>query len=57
MMNTNLVPQIVVDCCRYMLDDKINSDVKNNYEQRVEAIYKFCEEALAQKKSVFRKRK
>lgn len=57
MMNTNLVPQIVVDCCRYMLDDKTNSDVKNNYEQRVEAILKFCEEALAQKKSVFRKRK
>jgi len=29
-----------------MLSDKVQIDARNNYEQRVEAIRSYCEEAL-----------
>lgn len=47
MLQKHLVPQVVIDCVDTMLDPKTNPDIRQNFEQRVEAIKKFCEAALA----------
>jgi len=42
----HLIPPAVKDCVEAMLSDKVQIDARNNYEQRVEAIRSYCEEAL-----------
>ena len=51
MIQKHLVPQVVIDCVESMLDPKTNPNVRQNFEQRVEAIKKFCESALEQNTS------
>ena len=46
MTQIHLIPPAVKDCVDAMLSDKVNIDARNNYEQRVEAIRIFCEDAL-----------
>jgi hypothetical protein len=50
MENDHLIPVIVQDCVRYMLDKNTNQDARNNFEQRVEAIRSYCEDALRMQK-------
>jgi metal-responsive CopG/Arc/MetJ family transcriptional regulator len=51
MSQSHLVPQIVIDCAEKMLDERNNYNVRDNYQQRLEAIRKFCESALNQNNS------
>jgi hypothetical protein len=48
MIQKHLIPQIVIDCVDKMLDPRMNHNARQNFEQRVEAIKKFCETALEQ---------
>jgi hypothetical protein len=51
MTQKHLIPQVVIECVEKMLDRSINPNVRQNFEQRVEAIKKFCETALEQNSS------
>ncbi len=51
MIQKHLIPQAVIDCVEKMLDPATNQNVRQNFEQRVEAIKKFCETALEQNTS------
>lgn len=48
MIQKHLVPQVVIDCAEKMFDDRNNASARDNYQQRVEAIKKFCEMVLEQ---------
>lgn len=48
MIQKHLIPQAVIDCVEKMLDPSTNPNIRQNFEQRVEAIKKFCEAALDQ---------
>ncbi len=56
MKNSHLIPQIINDCVDAMLDEKANSQVRFNFEERVKAVREYCDEAL-KKYSEQRKRK
>jgi hypothetical protein len=45
MINKNLLPQVVVDAVDKMLNDH-NVNIRHTYQQRVEMIKMFCEQAL-----------
>ena len=47
MLNQNLIPQAVFDAVDKMLND-YNSNTRQTYQQRVEMIKMFCEQALAE---------
>lgn len=51
MNQKHLVPQAVIDCVEKMLDERANSNTRDNYVQRIEATKKFCEIALEQMNS------
>lgn len=55
MIQKHLVPQVVIDCVETMLDPKTNPNIRQNFEDRIEAIRKFCEEAL--QKTSYKKRR
>jgi hypothetical protein len=56
-MNQNhLVPQVVIDCAEKMLDESTNPNARDNYQQRLEAIKRFCELVLEQKNAKKRRR-
>jgi hypothetical protein len=51
MNQQHLVPQVVIDCAEKLLDDRTNENVKQNYQQRIEATKRFCETVLEQMKN------
>ncbi len=58
MIQKHLIPQIVIDCAEKMLDNKNNANIRQNFEERIEAIMKFCEASLEQNRAqVARKRR
>ena len=57
MLQKHLIPQAVIDCVEKMLDPNTNYNARENFEQRVETIKKFCEIALEQRQTVNKKRR
>ena len=50
-----LIPPAVRDCVEGLLSEKNNSDIRNNFEQRVDAIHQLCQEALIKYRSEIRR--
>lgn len=48
MNQQHLVPQTLIDCAEKMLDERTNTNAKQNYQLRIEATKKFCETVLEQ---------
>jgi hypothetical protein len=58
MIQKHLIPQIVIDCAEKMLDPNTNSNIRQNFEERLEAIKEFCNSSLEQSRNqALRKRR